>query len=343
MSEEPEIAALASAGALKDPASGAQERPEGACANCGAEFTGRFCPECGQRASDFHRPVFTMLGEILVDTFSLDGRLARTLPALLFRPGQITRSYLEGHRARYVPPFRMFLVSSLVFFSVLFLIGDRQDWGGGWKVEPGEESGQLNLGINIGEDDDTAVDSADVTDLVTEDGTLDRERLKELILSEAEFETEAEREVALEAVGTASDQFNKLYQQRQLFIATLKEWAPRLSLLMFPIFAVFLTVLYAWRRRIFVYDHLVTSLHFQSFVYLGGTVFMLLGFVIGGWAGLGFMLLAFVYLYRLLRKTYGTGRIMSVLRTSVLFFGSMIAMTALVATLAVIGFLQVWS
>jgi len=50
---------------------------------------------------------------------ALDGKWWRTLGALLFRPGFLTRQYLQGRRRRYVRPSRLFLVASLVVFAVL--------------------------------------------------------------------------------------------------------------------------------------------------------------------------------------------------------------------------------
>lgn len=347
MSDELEIAALASAGALASLPPDERDRPEGTCANCGADSDGNYCPNCGQRDSDFHRPVLTMLGEILSDVFSLDGRLARTVPSILFRPGRVTRAYLEGHRARYVPPFRMFLVSSLVFFSTLFMIGDDQDWFSGIEITTVDE-GQVNMslgGVVFATDtvgpDSQQPDSVDLNDLFQDDGTVDQDRLEDFLLEEVEFESEEEREAALEAASRASDGLNKILSQPRLFASILQNWAPRLSLLMFPIFAFFLTLLYAWRRQIFIYDHLVTSLHFQSYLYLSGTILMLAGLLIGGWAGGIFAILVPVYLYRLLRKTYGTGRIMSFIRAVVLWIASLITINVLIITLVVIGFVQV--
>ena len=68
---------------------------------------------------------------------------------------------------------------------------------------------------------------------------------------------------------------------------------------------------------------------------------MLSGFLVGGWAGLAFGLLTPVYLYRLLRKTYGTGRFMAFLRTGLLLLVSFIAMSGLIVAMAIIGYLQV--
>lgn len=95
------------------------------CANCGAKLAGPHCHVCGQVADDLHRPFWTLIKEAVDGLFSVDGRLLRTMPALLFRPGRITKSYLDGARARYVAPFRLYLVSAVLFLlAVSFVAGD---------------------------------------------------------------------------------------------------------------------------------------------------------------------------------------------------------------------------
>ena len=89
---------------------------EGYCANCGTKLQGPVCHNCGQLADEFHRPVRGLLTEIIEGLFSLDGRVVRTIPNLLLRPGRITRAYLKGQRARFMPPFRLYIIASLVFF-----------------------------------------------------------------------------------------------------------------------------------------------------------------------------------------------------------------------------------
>lgn len=90
------------------------------CLNCGTQLSGQYCGQCGQRADTRFISLFELLRDAFGDMFELDSRLWRTLTPLLFKPGLLTRDYLEGKRARYMPPFRMYLVLSLIFFAVAF-------------------------------------------------------------------------------------------------------------------------------------------------------------------------------------------------------------------------------
>ena len=54
--------------------------------------------------------------DVLHDLVHLDSRVWRTLVALLFRPGRLTNEFITGRRTFYLPPFRLYLVLSLVYF-----------------------------------------------------------------------------------------------------------------------------------------------------------------------------------------------------------------------------------
>lgn len=108
-----------------------------ACLNCGTELLGPFCYYCGQPDKNLIRFFPALLRELLEDTFDFDSRFLRTIKPLLFRPGKLTRDYLDGKRFRYVPPMRLYIFSSLAFFFLAAMI--------------------TNFSINIGDDDDDLV------------------------------------------------------------------------------------------------------------------------------------------------------------------------------------------
>lgn len=92
------------------------------CANCGAALQGPYCHACGQHAH-VPRTVMHVFEEVLHGITHFDGRLMRSLPMLLFRPGTLTHNYIHGLRARYVPPFAMFLFSVFTMFLVFAFTG----------------------------------------------------------------------------------------------------------------------------------------------------------------------------------------------------------------------------
>ena len=95
------------------------DTPEGVCANCETRLEGPVCHMCGQVDDEYHRPVRGLFSEIIEGLLALDGRVARTIPALLLFPGRVTRSFLKGKRMRYMPPFRLYIIASLIFFLLV--------------------------------------------------------------------------------------------------------------------------------------------------------------------------------------------------------------------------------
>jgi hypothetical protein len=86
------------------------------CLNCGAVSTGRYCANCGQ-AADVHVPsTGELIHEALEGITHSDSRLWRTLYLLWFKPGKLTQEFVAGRRAAYLPPFRLYLVLSILFF-----------------------------------------------------------------------------------------------------------------------------------------------------------------------------------------------------------------------------------
>lgn len=111
-----------------------------ACANCGAELSGRFCHRCGQ-SSHVHRSLLHMFEELLHGIFHFETKAWRTVPLLLFRPGRLTREYIEGKRVRYVGPLPLFLFMMFVMFMVFSFTGSKDDEQG--KLEHAKV---INLG-----------------------------------------------------------------------------------------------------------------------------------------------------------------------------------------------------
>jgi hypothetical protein len=91
------------------------------CKNCNAVLLGRFCANCSQ-AADVHVPSTGELAhELLEGLTHSDSRLWRTLKYLWFKPGRLTQEFVAGRRVAYLPPFRLYLVLSVIFFLVASL------------------------------------------------------------------------------------------------------------------------------------------------------------------------------------------------------------------------------
>jgi hypothetical protein len=94
------------------------------CANCGTTLGGRFCANCGQDAH-VQLTVRHFFEEVIEGLLHLDSTFWRTFRPLLFRPGLITEQYLAGRRKYYAPPFRTYLVISVVYFLLSSLFASQ--------------------------------------------------------------------------------------------------------------------------------------------------------------------------------------------------------------------------
>ena len=86
------------------------------CKNCGAALAGHFCSNCGQPADVHLLSIKELIHEIAEGLFHSDSRLWRTLKCLWFKPGRLTQEFVAGRRMEYLPPFRLYLVVSVIFF-----------------------------------------------------------------------------------------------------------------------------------------------------------------------------------------------------------------------------------
>ena len=100
-----------------------RSQPDAPCLNCGDTTPGNYCPTCGQRKTEVLVSVRTILADVLEDQLVLNRALPRTIGALLFRPGFLTAEYVRGRIVRYIAPFRLYLVASVLFFIVLSFFG----------------------------------------------------------------------------------------------------------------------------------------------------------------------------------------------------------------------------
>jgi len=89
------------------------------CRNCQSRLDGAYCKKCGQRNIELERPIWSLVGDIVKETFELDGRTALTIKTLFLQPGALTDEFLAGRRRMYTSPLRLYLVISISFFVLV--------------------------------------------------------------------------------------------------------------------------------------------------------------------------------------------------------------------------------
>ncbi|HET6654932.1 MAG TPA: DUF4286 family protein [Gammaproteobacteria bacterium] len=117
------------------------------CGNCETPLRGRYCPVCGQDSYSRVTSLRELMHDFFGDYLNFDSRLTRSLGPLLVRPGFLTREYLAGRRARYIPPLRLYLFISVAFFFLLSLASLRPEWLN-LQLESADGAPTVNLSVD---------------------------------------------------------------------------------------------------------------------------------------------------------------------------------------------------
>jgi hypothetical protein len=352
-----ETVGLASAGGLlRRPRKRAHDFEVGQpCANCATPLQGQYCFACGQLAEDYHRSVLKLIVESVEHFFHFDGRFWQTLPKLLIRPGRLTREYLDGHRAPQIPPFRLFLVVLLVTFFVGHFATSqkKEDAPGAATARPTLSQAAAEARREIEADPDLTPEEK-------------REALKQTERVTRAFGVTPRGQAAIEARAAGGDDAHgspaaagsrelgdpdfQLFGQGtkweadmehwleervkairddpERFFLILEIWAHRVAVLTLPVSALLLSILFVFQRRFYFFDHLVFSMHSLSFQLLLLTTILVLSLLVGPVAW-WLILLMPIHLYKHMRGAYGSGRVWTVVRMGLLFWGTVITFSLL--------------
>lgn len=89
---------------------------DGNCLNCGTTLIGPHCHVCGQKGH-VHRTLHAFGHDFMHSVLHFDGKIWRTLPMLFWNPGDLTRRYVHGERAKFVSPLALFLFTVFLTFA----------------------------------------------------------------------------------------------------------------------------------------------------------------------------------------------------------------------------------
>jgi hypothetical protein len=122
------------------------------------------------------------------------------------------------------------------------------------------------------------------------------------------------------------------------FESTLTTWAQRLAVLLLPMSALLLGLMFFWRRGVMMFDHLIFSMHSLSFQGMLVAVVVAGSQLSGAFAWL--LLAAPVHLFVHLKGAYGLGAFSTLARMLVLFVGSLIGLSLALVGLVLIGLVE---
>jgi len=272
------------------------------CQNDGTELSGDYCHTCGQSADEPRRAVIGLVQDVFVDTLAIDGKLARTIALLLWRPGVLAKRYLDGKRVRYSPPFRLYLFASVFFFLAAFWMSD-------FDKIPAPSPAETDIETLL--DPPGAGGDVDSAEEPTEAVSFAEKTWGDVNYSGPEWAEPHLERMFLAAQRAATDP--------RLFIAESRQNLPRTMLLAPVMYALILLVLYIYRRKFYIYDHFVISLYMHAALYAYLLLAMLLATipVVGGWLAAIPLIWGWLQPAVVLRQAYGSGRISMVIKWAI--------------------------
>ena len=282
------------------------------CPNCHAVATHDFCPRCGQSTRGLRASFRSLIGEFFSVWLGADAKIWPSLKLLLLHPGASSVEYREGRRARYIPPLRLYLVFSILFFLVLEIRGDAPN--ATFTTSPTAQSPQL---------EDAEVGSM-------EQSIRDSDFLREDSWWGGPLRT---------ALLQRTHQLDRMSDRQRAEAISQQMWAslPVALFLVLPLLALYLRFLWMRTGRIY-FDHFIFAIQFQSFLFALFLALILLP--LPGWVLIPVILLyPPIYLTLAQHRVYQRSMWRSVGNTLVLGILIFFTVVFMFAALAVFSFL----
>jgi hypothetical protein len=292
------------------------------CLNCGAALAGPFCHECGQHAR-IQRTLHAFFYDFLHGVLHFEGKIWRTLPLLAWKPGELTRRYIDGQRAQFVSPIALYLFTVFLMFAAVGVTG-------GFETPTG-------AGVISNVEEEIADARANLTELEIDRAKALRERRPtgeiDSKLTDARAELTALQSLNVGKVASATQvdddgeasqlpfwargMIRKSSKNPELLAYKVKTNAYKFSWALIPISVPFIWLLFPFSRRFRAYDHTVFVTYSLCFMMLLLVVGSTIQFVSSTIASLLFFIPPF-HMYRQLKGTYGLSRWGALWRTTLL-------------------------
>lgn len=304
------------------------------CLNCGATVTDKFCPNCGQENLELHENFLHLALHSVAHYFHFESKFFNSFVPLFTKPGYLTQAYFAGKRASHLNPISMYIFISILFF---FLFTANTSINKKGILEENEvsqqEVAQTQNSIQKAVKNNKLPKEAAAA-IYTIQPALDTAQAKHndaVIYTNPAGKAEGNSklmgvETDIAVANTLQAKFRKVLDDDlsgELFKNKLFGHLPKVMFILLPLFALILKLVY-WRSSKYYVEHLIYSIHVHSFLFLFGSLLILLGWLlpsgVSEWLTLGGILVALWYIYRSLRNLYRRPRWQTVYKFCLLFF-----------------------
>jgi hypothetical protein len=309
---------------------------ETVCLNCGTELVGDFCHACGQHAH-VHRTLSAFFHDFLHGVLHFEGKIWRTLPLLAWKPGELTRRYVEGQRASFISPIALFLFSVFLMFAAVSLLGGMGDFTPEAKKDVASELAKDRRKLAVLEQQRGGAGGPvaarldeKIADQKAEINAMEAVQRGEISPSAIDIDPSG-------LAPSLSDAIKKARSNPELVAYKLKTNAYKFSWLIIPLSVPFVWLLFPFSRRFRLYDHTVFvtySLCFMTLLVVVGVIFQ--SVALTSVAGLLWLIPPF-HMYRQLKGAYGLTRWGAIWRASLLTMFALIVVSLFAALLVGMG------
>ncbi|WFL75994.1 DUF3667 domain-containing protein [Altererythrobacter arenosus] len=317
---------------------------EGDCLNCGTSIQGAHCHNCGQKAH-LHRTLGAFLHDLLHGALHFDGKTWRTLPKLLFKPGELTRRYIEGERAKFVSPMAMFLFSVFLMFAVFQALGIST------PSELPDDAVVDDAVIRAEERAATQLQALEERAASLPEGSQEKEETEKSLAETRKTIEDLEKADLIQVgpdgkftfkgtgIGWVDKVIDKWRTNPDLMLYKLQANGYKFSWLLIPLSIPFVWLLFAWKRRFKAYDHAIFvtySLAFISMLFITLSLLSAAG-IGGGWVFTALAIIPPVHIYKQLRGTYGISRFSALWRLILLLVFVVVILLMFLQILLLLG------
>jgi len=303
------------------------------CLNCNAPLSGPFCHECGQHAH-VHKTLTAFFHDLAHGVFHLEGKLWNTIPMLAWHPGELTRRYIDGQRARFVSPIALFLFCVFLMFGVVGLTSNTSHMTAKAAADAARELAKDQRKLTALQQQRTAVSGPAAGKLDAKIAGL-QEEMTALQAVKA-GKVDGTIHLADGFLGDLGDRFENAAKNPELLFYKLKTNAYKFSWALIPISVPFVWLLFPFSRRFRLYDHTVFVTYSLCFMMLLLAASSVLGLVSDSLSSLAWFVPP-LHMYRQIRGTYGVSKTGALWRTGLLTIFAFMAISLFASLLVTLG------
>ena len=253
------------------------------CPNCELSLDGesKYCAACGQENTTKNVSLRLLFRDILDDYFTLDSRFLSSMKPFLTKPGFLTNEFNVGRRVKFMPPLRMYIVFSLIYF-VIPRVDDPKPSSDDQARIAHEVSdsmvvqmGALDSSLSTHTSQLTfGTDTLGNQNMNINISNFNKERATDPLYRDSviqgladEWELDSGSVTRTIAVKAMDNMLSLLADDGKQFIKSVYQNIPKMMFILLPLFALLIKLFYFRLKPLYV-ETIIFSLHFHSFAFL---------------------------------------------------------------------------